>query len=377
MDEKMNLEIRNIRKSFGETLVLNDITLTVPQGKITCLLGPSGCGKTTLLRTITGFLMLDSGKVFLGDEDITYLSPNRREIGMVYQNYALFTHMTVFDNVAFGLRVRKVEKKVIEEKVRDILKKVQLSGYEARYPSQLSGGQQQRVALARALVVQPKILLLDEPLSNLDAKLRVEVRRELRAIQRLFGVTAILVTHDQEEALDISDYIAVMNKGRIEHFGTPLEVYNNPKTKFTMEFIGEVNTFEGAVLGINSPEPDLCTIDCHSLGKIVCKKNDKYGVNSKVIVGIRPEQISLKPYQNLKNNCYNEFAGIVKDMSFIGPNIRYKVQLDPADYEINAIVQNRVNDLNRPMFGIGEKVIVTWDPKATMLVNQDERRDVE
>ncbi|MEL7610338.1 MAG: ABC transporter ATP-binding protein [Bacillota bacterium] len=373
MEKAMDLEIRHICKSFGATRVLRNICLTVPQGKITCLLGPSGCGKTTLLRIITGFLTLDSGQILLGGEDITHIAPNRREIGMVYQNYALFTQMTVFDNVAFGLRVRKLRRDDIAAKVREMLEKVQLAGYEDRYPGQLSGGQQQRVALARALVLHPKILLLDEPLSNLDAKLRVEVRRELHAIQRLFGVTTILVTHDQEEALDISDCIAVMNRGEVEHFGTPLQVYNEPKTKFTMEFVGDVNLFEGVVEDAAAGGKN-CAVRCGGLGDIACLPG---GIRpgSRVVAGIRPEQVTLQPLNRREPGTVNRFSGSVLDVSFVGPNIRYKAVLDGTGAAVVAIVQNRMNDAAAPMFAAGERVIISWDPKATMLVEQEERGD--
>ena len=235
------LELADIAKSFKTFKVINDINLKIKKGEFVSLLGPSGCGKTTTLRIIAGFIKPDSGTVYLNGKNITNMDIRQRSIGMVFQSYALFPTMTVYDNIAFGLKVRKQPEKKIKEKVNQLLELGKLETFEKRYPSQLSGGQQQRVALLRALAIEPDILLLDEPLSNLDAKLRVEIRKEIKATQDLLNITTIYVTHDQEEALSISDQIAVMNSGIIQQFGKPYEIYNNPANKFVNDFIGRTN----------------------------------------------------------------------------------------------------------------------------------------
>jgi ABC-type Fe3+/spermidine/putrescine transport system ATPase subunit len=231
--------------------VLKDFHLTVEKGELVSLLGPSGCGKTTTLRTIAGFIMAEKGKVVIDGKDNTMLPPNKRNIGLVFQNYALFPHLSVFDNVAYGLRRRKVEKKLIPEKVDNVLKLVSLSGYEDRLPSQLSGGQRQRVALARSIVIEPDLLLLDEPLSNLDAKLRDEMRAELSRLQHQLGITMIYVTHDQVEALSLSSRIVVMNEGNIEQNGTPEDIYERPATSFVARFVGFDNHLTGTLTQVS------------------------------------------------------------------------------------------------------------------------------
>ncbi|MCE4610738.1 MAG: ABC transporter ATP-binding protein [Desulfurococcales archaeon] len=237
----------NVVKRFGRFTALDHVSFTVESGEIFTLLGPSGCGKTTTLRVIAGFENPDEGKVYFDGEDVTPLKPYERGTAMVFQNYALWPHMKVYDNVAYGLKIRKLSPEEIRRRVKWALELVGLSGLEDRYPHQLSGGQQQRVALARALVVEPRVLLLDEPLSNLDAHLRLRMREELVSLQKRLGITTIYVTHDQEEALSISDRIAVMNKGKIEQVGTPEEIYNKPTTLFTATFIGRVTVIEGVI----------------------------------------------------------------------------------------------------------------------------------
>ncbi|HEY6552691.1 MAG TPA: sulfate ABC transporter ATP-binding protein [Vicinamibacteria bacterium] len=247
----MSIEIRNISKSFGAFVAVDDVSLTVPTGELVALLGPSGSGKTSLLRIIAGLERADRGQVFFEGEDATVRDVRQRGVGFVFQHYALFRHMTVFENVAFGLRVRprarRPSEAEIQAKVTDLLKLVQLEWLANRHPSQLSGGQRQRVALARALAVEPKVLLLDEPFGALDAQVRQELRRWLRRLHDEIRVTSVFVTHDQEEALEVSDRIVVMNKGRVEQVGTPLEVFDHPATPFVMGFLGHVNMFHGRV----------------------------------------------------------------------------------------------------------------------------------
>ncbi len=239
-----SIKISGVEKRFGELLALSDIDLEIEKGEFFTLLGPSGCGKTTLLRTIAGFYRQDKGDIWLGEELINDLPAYKRNTGMVFQNYAVFPHMTVFENVAYGLKVRKMPSKEIEARVQKALASVHLTGYESRTPDKLSGGQQQRVGLARAMAIEPRVLLFDEPLSNLDAKLRVEMRDEIRAVQKSLGITAVYVTHDQEEALVVSDRIAVINFGKIQQIGKPWDIYKDPVNLFVATFVGKINTLD-------------------------------------------------------------------------------------------------------------------------------------
>jgi iron(III) transport system ATP-binding protein len=243
--DKVKVEARNIRLSYGATPVLREVSLAVEPGEFFALLGPSGSGKSTLLRLIAGFNRQQSGEIFIGGREVTNLEPWKRNVGMVFQNYALWPHMTVAKNVAFGLEERKLPRDEIRRKVDAALELVGLSGYGARRPAQLSGGQQQRVALARTLAIEPQVLLLDEPLSNLDAKLRVQMRRELQRLHRRLGITTIFVTHDQEEALTICDRIAVLDQGVVQQVGTPVELFDHPANRFVAQFVGSVNFHEG------------------------------------------------------------------------------------------------------------------------------------
>ena len=247
----MKIKLQNIRKRFGETVALDDLSLEFCDGKLTTLLGPSGCGKSTLLNLISGILPPTSGSIYFGDRDVTSLSPDKRNIGLVFQNYALYPHMTVGENIAFPLEIKKVSKKERMERAAEFAKLLRIEDYFTRKPSQLSGGQQQRVAIARALAKEPEILLLDEPLSNLDARLRLEMREEIRRLQLETGITTIFVTHDQEEALSISDHILLLKKGRIQQYGLPQELYDEPCNPFVADFLGNppINLYEGIVDG--------------------------------------------------------------------------------------------------------------------------------
>lgn len=247
----MEIKLQNIRKRFGETVALDDLSLEFCDGKLTTLLGPSGCGKSTLLNLISGILPPTSGSIYFGDRDVTSLSPDKRNIGLVFQNYALYPHMTVGENIAFPLEIKKVSKKERMERAAEFAKLLRIEDYFTRKPSQLSGGQQQRVAIARALAKEPEILLLDEPLSNLDARLRLEMREEIRRLQMETGITTIFVTHDQEEALSISDHILLLKKGRIQQYGLPQELYDEPFNPFVADFLGNppINLYEGIVDG--------------------------------------------------------------------------------------------------------------------------------
>ncbi|UCH42574.1 MAG: ABC transporter ATP-binding protein [Dehalococcoidales bacterium] len=304
----VDLELRHIDKSFGDVEVLRDLSLNVDKGELCCLLGPSGCGKTTALNVINGLIEPDRGEVWLGGNDITHLSPQRRNLGMVFQSYALFPHLNVYDNVAYGLRRRRWSRSRIQPKVKQYLDLVRLGGYEERRVHELSGGQQQRIALARALVIEPTLLLLDEPLSNLDARLRADMRDEIRRIQRMLDVTTIYVTHDQEEAISIADRIMVMNQGVIEQVGSPREIYERPATRFVADFIGQVNFLTGVIssgwLWLMGRQFSLPTGE---------------GPEGKVICAIRPERLRVE------ESGSGLLQAQVEEVTYFGSVVRYRL----------------------------------------------------
>ncbi len=303
----MILRLENVCKSFGETRVLKGINLEIPKGEFITLLGSSGCGKTTTLRIIAGLETADSGKVYLEGQDITELVPNKRDVNTVFQNYALFPHMTVAENIGYGLKIRKKSKAEIEKKVKEMLALVQLEGYEKRTPDQLSGGQRQRIAIARAVANEPKVLLLDEPLGALDLKLRRQMQLELKRLQKQLGITFIYITHDQEEAINMSDRIAVMHNGVFEQIGTPNEIYYKPRTSYVASFVGDANIYheKGAVYAVRAENvrmsgEDVCRLDAEVLEKsyaggqlrILFRLEDgqtitanRYGINADIKVG--------------------------------------------------------------------------------------------
>ncbi len=278
-------------KTKKEFKAVDQVDLTINPGEFVTLLGPSGCGKTTTLRMIAGFESPDAGEIYLGEEAINELTPNKRDTAMVFQSYALFPHMNIFDNVAYGLKLRKVSKAEIERKVTQMLALVGLEGMENRYTNQLSGGQQQRVALARALIVEPGVLLFDEPLSNLDAKLRVYMRTEIRRIQQQFGITAIYVTHDQSEAMSISDRIIIMNKGVIAQMGTPREVYYHPVDEFVADFIGEANFLRGKAVGVGNGD---LTVEVNGIKLVVAAPQKRYTPGDDLTLVLRPEAAAVR-----------------------------------------------------------------------------------
>jgi putative spermidine/putrescine transport system ATP-binding protein len=280
------LELSAISKVLGGRTIIDDLDLSVEPGELVCLLGPSGCGKTTTLRTIGGFIRADAGSVVIDGRDVGHLPPERRPTAMVFQNYALWPHMTVFDNVGFGLKLRKLGRAEIRRRVEETLELVGLTHHLKSHPAQISGGEQQRVALARALVLEPKVLLLDEPLSNLDAKLRVRVREDIREIQQRLRITTVFVTHDQDEALSVADRIAVMNGGRVEQYAGPDELYRLPRTRFVAEFVGTMNFYQGAASpGTVELGADGVTVPCTSVS----------GTGADVTVAVRPEDVRLSP----------------------------------------------------------------------------------
>jgi putative spermidine/putrescine transport system ATP-binding protein len=311
------LVLKDIQKRFGDAVAVSDFNLSAERGEFVSFLGPSGCGKTTTLRMIAGFEQPTVGTITINDEDVTYKPPNKRNVGMVFQSYALFPNMTVADNIGFGLKVRKRSRDDIRKRVAELLEIVNLPDKGNRYPYQLSGGQQQRVALARALAFEPQVLLLDEPLSALDAKIRVALRHEIRTIQRQLGITTVYVTHDQEEALSLSDRVVVMSEGRMEQVGTPFEIYNFPTTAFVASFVGTLNLLPGVVADAGRGELTIA-------GQPVrIGQSFEGSAGRQVNVALRPEMVSL----GATGDGQNQLTGKVTDVSFLGSIVRIRVGL--------------------------------------------------
>ena len=318
MSDKEFIKIKNVSKNFEEVVAVDNINVDIARGEFFSLLGPSGCGKTTLLRILAGFEYPSSGSVFIDNLDVTDITPNLRPTNMVFQNYAIFPHINVKRNIEFGLRKEKLSKDELDKRVQDALKMVQLEGYEDRYSNQLSGGQRQRIALARALVKQPKVLLLDEPLGALDKKLREEMQLELRNLQRSIGITFIFVTHDQEEAMTMSDRVAVMNKGKILQISPPRDLYDNPKNLFVGDFIGQINFLDTQIVKI---EGNNAKVLINKLGEHeIITSNNNLSQNESIVCAIRPETIIISK-TNEKNSdiC---IKGVISNTSFYG-NMTY------------------------------------------------------
>ncbi len=321
--KSVNIKLENLVKTYmhqlkGEINAVNGVSLTVEPGELLTLLGPSGCGKTTTMRMLAGFEEPDNGRVIIGSEDVTDKMANQRDIGFVFQNYALFPHLSVFENVAYGLKIRNYEKKEISKLVKEALTLVKLDGYEEQFPHQMSGGEQQRVALARAVVIKPKVLLLDEPLSNLDAKLRISTRSEIRRLQKSLSISTLYVTHDQEEAMAISDRIIVMNHGDIIQIGTAEELYFNPETEFVAKFIGVINTIPSEVLSVNE---DSAEVNIENIKFKVSNVLRKISAGENVDVLIRPEAVTLEEV-----NDKTILTGVVIARSFLGDRVDYTVE---------------------------------------------------
>jgi len=348
------VRLEKIGKRYGDLWAVREIHLEIQRGEFFTLLGPSGCGKTTLLRIIAGFITPDEGTVFLDERPVNFVPPWQRGVGMVFQNYALWPHMTVFENVAFGLRERKIPRSETETRVMDTLARVGLAATEKRRPSQLSGGQQQRVALARTLVVEPRVLLLDEPLSNLDAKLRGEMRIELLKLQRDLGITTVYVTHDQEEALALSTRIAVMDSGRVVQEGRPREIYESPRSRFVAEFVGKSNLFFGTV---KQAGEDFVEMQTEEGLKITAVPNSLTKPGRKTSVYIRPEAITLAPIGESRPQA-NQLTGKVAASAYQGSSVEYEV-----DVQGKSIHAHVLNPKGKALFERGDEVAVVFDPK--------------
>lgn len=314
----ISVEVRNLVKRFGPTVALDRVSVTIKPGELFFLLGPSGCGKTTLLRSLAGFYIPDEGSIHFGEEEVTRLAPHRRNTGMMFQSYALWPHMTVFENVAFGLEQRGVPKAEIKARTSEALASVHMSEYGRRKPNQLSGGQQQRIALARALVVRPRCLLLDEPLSNLDAKLRLEMRGEIRRVCKDFSLTTIYVTHDQKEALSIADRMAVLDRGVILQVGSPIDVYRRPRTRFVADFIGEANFIPGTVLRTGGGQAAVKT-ELGQLQGVLADPDRPLAEGATVTVAVRPECLRLESVP-VDENC---ISGRIGDVIYYGETAQY------------------------------------------------------
>ncbi|HEX5689925.1 MAG TPA: ABC transporter ATP-binding protein [Roseiflexaceae bacterium] len=349
------LEINNVRKEFAQSVAVHHFDLQVERGEFISFLGPSGCGKTTTLRMVAGFEMPTSGEIRIDGKDVTRRPPNQRNVGMVFQSYALFPNMTVADNIGFGLKVAHESADVIRERVTEMLRIIHMPEFAARYPYQLSGGQQQRVALARALAIQPQVLLLDEPLSALDAKIRVSLRQEIRAIQRQMGITTIYVTHDQEEALSLSDRIVVMSAGHVEQIGTPFEIYNFPTTPFVASFVGTLNVLPATV--VDAPAGRVA-IDGQ---EIRAARPFDAPSGQPISLALRPEAISL----NGTPNGANHMRGKVEDVMFLGAIVRVRVRF--AEHAVHFDMFNNPHlSLPQP----GESADLSFPPEACLILNE-------
>ena len=342
------LELKNITAGYDKNVILRDFNLNVEKGEFVSLLGSSGCGKTTTLRLIAGFSQPMAGSIVFNGRDITNVPLHKRNFGFVFQSYALFPHMTVYDNVAFGLKMRKVSREETRKRVMDMLALVDLNGFEKRYPREMSGGQRQRVALARAMVIQPDLMLFDEPLSNLDAKLRVKMRVEIRRIQQELGFTAIYVTHDQEECFAISDQVAIMNQGVIEQMDTPASIFNGPRTDFIAHFVGFENFFDltrqsGALTAEN--------------GAVLRVDADRAG--EKFRACIRPEDVSIAP---AGTGLENAVAGEVLVTTFLGRNVQYNVRTPIGEFAVKTDQSNVYSIGSRVTLGLSANKIILIDP---------------
>ena len=348
------LELSRITKTYGDFRAVSDVDLDIAEGELVVLLGPSGCGKTTTLRMIAGFVVPTAGEIRLAGAEITRRPPWKRNTGLVFQSYALFPHLTVAQNVAFGLKMRDVPSAQIDAKVGEALRLVRLEGLTGRLPRELSGGQQQRVALARALVIEPDILLLDEPLSNLDAKLRHEVRVEIRELQKKLGLTTVMVTHDQEEALTMADRLVVMSNGRVQQVGTQRELYERPANTFVAGFVGRTNFLRGRIdaPGVFVSDSGLairCRADAPAAGRVLA---------------LRPERLTLSDAPVADANC---FAATIEFASYLGGVLEYHVRLTPQD----RIMVQAPNKLADAAHAIGDRMHLHWPSEASLVLADD------
>ena len=363
--EAVSIRLDQISKTFshrvkGEVSAVSEVSLEVKPGEFLTLLGPSGCGKTTTLRMVAGFERPDIGRIYIGEEDVTDKMANQRNLGFVFQNYALFPHLSVFENVAYGLRVKGMAQAEIERAVAETLTLVGLRGYERQFPHQLSGGEQQRVALARAVIIQPRVLLFDEPLSNLDAKLRVHMRSEIRRLQKSLSITAIYVTHDQEEAMAISDHIAVMNEGKIVQIGTAEDLYLRPNSSFVARFIGKINPLPAVV---KEASQGGLVVEILRKNFPVASQGMELGTGQKVSVFIRPESVVLT-----KAIHEGQLRGIIRERTFLGEKVDYLLEVD--GHQLSA---TSYDPLRHGTFSLHEEVGLLLDPQTIKILWEEEK----
>jgi spermidine/putrescine transport system ATP-binding protein len=352
------IALTGVSKRFGSHLAVNDVSLEIAEGEFFSMLGPSGCGKTTTLRMIAGFETPDAGRVLLEGADVTTVSANKRAVNMVFQQYALFPHMTIYDNVAFGLKVKGVRRGEHRERVTELLRVVDLEGYEKRKPKQLSGGQQQRVALARALVNRPTALLLDEPLGALDVKLRKQMQLELKRIQHELGTTFVYVTHDQEEALAMSDRIAVMNRGEVEQLGNPREIYDHPRTAFVADFIGSLNALD---LTIDELVGDFAIVRVGENERVVAAVDGAHAVGESVRVAVRPEHVKI----GVPSDDGSRLEGTIAQLVYLGMYIQFHV-----DTRAGRVVSHRLaDDQYTAHLEAGAHVTLSWSPDQASVLS--------
>lgn len=352
------LEIKQVTRRFGDFVAVNDVSLSIDAGEFFCLLGPSGCGKTTLLRMVAGFDQPDSGQVWIDGVDVTTVPPEHRNVHTVFQSYALFPHMTVYDNIAFPLRMAKVAGDTIRTRVVEALDDVRLAGMEKRFPSELSGGQRQRVAVARALVNRPKILLLDEPLAALDAKLKEQMQLELITLQKEVGITFIYVTHDQQEALALAHRVAVMNNGRIEQLDEPSKIYGFPRNRFVADFIGTCNLMEASVSAVDGAG---ATLALAGIGSVRQHQEGGVSVGARGVLALRPEKIAIARNPPAEGE-WNHFGGKVFDFLYFGDVTLYVVEMENGQ-RIEAMLPNSASGRAK-FFDAGDAVTVSWRPDA-------------
>jgi iron(III) transport system ATP-binding protein len=355
----MSLKIVGVTKRFGDLVAVNRVSLEIEKGEFFTLLGPSGCGKTTLLRSIAGFNPPEEGEIYFDQKKMKNMPPHKRDVGMVFQNYAVFPHLAVYDNVTYGLKAKKTPAQEIEPRALKAIEMVRLEGLEKRFPSQLSGGQLQRVAIARALVVEPEVLLMDEPLSNLDAKLRIETRSEIRALQQKLKITTIYVTHDQEEALAISDRIAVMNFGEIQQVGRPWEIYTDPANRFVAEFIGTTNFFEGEIFSDNE---DCTMVSVKRLELAIPRQEGSKG--SRISFAIRPE--AFRVFEDTETSLAKglfPLRGRISSIEYLGSLTKYEIELaEGVMLKVNSydIEPDRIKQR-------GETIEFGYDPRRVLI----------
>ncbi len=351
--------IQNVSKHFGDVKAVDRVTFSIKGGEFLTLLGPSGSGKTTLLNMIAGFFRPTHGGILIGERDITSLPPEKRDVGMTFQNYALFPHMTVAENIAFPLKMKKVPKQEIADKIKKALELVRLSGFESRHPKQLSGGQQQRVSLARSIVFNPSILLMDEPLGALDKKLRQHMQLELKQLHRKLQMTVVYVTHDQEEALTMSDRIAVMNEGQIEQIGTPDEIYQHPNNWFVADFIGESNFINGNMIKINGDNSVIKSFTKNIYGP----KDNWMAPGMEVFVLLRPERLNIHLQEPA--GMRNVVSGKIQDDLYVGNISRYLINIPEWNTILNVELRNAQETVR---FKSGQDVFVSWQVNDTIII---------